>query len=115
MPSEYSPPLRLDTPAWLLVPRRASALGASYKEWPEEGVPVMCEWRTYGGTEAERNGALVVEDTATVRLWYDPRIASGCRLRLESGAEYEVLGEPEDVAMRHQHMRLKVRRVKGGA
>lgn len=115
MATSYSPPLRLDTPAWLLRPERRKAAGASFKSFPDDGPMIMCEWRSFGGTEVERNGVLAIEDTAEVRCWYDPAITSGCRLRLPGGAEYDVLGEPEDVGMRHQHMRFKVRRVKGGA
>ena len=43
-------------------------------------------------------------------------IASGCRImRAVDGAVYEIIGEPENIGMRGQFLKCRVRRVKGGA
>ena len=77
---------------------------------------IMCSFRTFGGTEVQRDGETVVEDTAVVETWYGPDIASCDALRMEyDGTLWEVLGTPEDIGMRHQWMRMKVRRARGGA
>lgn len=113
--SGYRPPARLDCAVTLLVPERSTALGATTKKWPGDGPVILCSWKTYGGTEQTVNGMLMIADTAVMECWYDPRIVSGCRVRLKSGALYEIIGEPEDIDQRHQHMRIKLERTKGGA
>lgn len=83
-----------------------------------EGVNglVMCNFKSYGGTEKVSNDMLVVEDTAQIVCWYRPEITSGCRLkRTFDNAIYEVIGEPENLEMRNFELQFKVRRVKGGA
>lgn len=77
---------------------------------------IFCSFKTYGGTERDVNGITVVEDTANIVTWYRPDITSACRLkRVEDGAVFEILGEPEDIELRHQILKIKVRRLKGGA
>lgn len=113
--SRYNPPSRLDCAVTLLVPAQSERLGAVTKKWPESGPVIQCSWKTYGGTEQTVNGMLVIADTAVMECWYNPLVTSGCRVRLESGALYEVIGEPEDIDQRHQHMRVRLERTKGGA
>jgi hypothetical protein len=36
-------------------------------------------------------------------------------VRLSDGAVFDILGEPENIEMRNQFLKFKVRRVKGGA
>lgn len=75
-----------------------------------------CNFKTFGGTETVRNDVLVIEDTATLVCWYNPAIKSNCRVvRLTDGAEYQIIGEPENIEQRNLYLRFKVRRVKGGA
>ena len=99
----------------LLVPTTTTVLGVSKKTYEQDGIVRFCNFSTYGGTESESNGLLTVEDTAQVVTWYEPDITSGCRLLLlESGAVYDIIGEPENIELRNQDMTFKVRRVKGG-
>ena len=57
-----------------------------------------------------------VIDTAYVETWYRPDIKSDCRIRvMETGKVYEILGEVENIDMRNQFAKFKVRAVKGGA
>lgn len=77
---------------------------------------IVCNFKTYGGTEKEVNGVIAVEDTATIVTWYRPDITSDCILeRLSDGAKFEILGEPEDIEQRNMVLSFKVRRIKGGA
>lgn len=78
----------------------------------------FCNFSTYGGSEYENNGVYVVDDTANVTTWFDPSIKSGGAISLcddQSGAIYEIMGEPENIEQRNQEMTFKVRRYKGGA
>lgn len=73
-------------------------------------------FKTYGGTDVQKNGVYAVEDTANVETWYDPMFDSGGRVALAYAENkvYEILGEPEDIEQRHQYSVFKVRRIKGG-
>ena len=52
-------------------------------------------------------------NTATVETWYRPDIKADCRLRLTDGAVYEILGAPENIEMRNQFCKFKVRAIEG--
>lgn len=112
-PSEAA---QMTTPMRLQVPVASTAYGVSTKGWRDvEGV-LMVNFKTYGGTEKAVNGILAVEDTANITCWFRPDITGNCRLiRLTDNAAFEILGEPENIEMRNQFLKFKVRRVKGGA
>lgn len=76
----------------------------------------MVNMKTFGGTETTSNGVLSIEDTAQIVCWYRPDIRSDCRLiRLADNSAWEIIGEPENIEVRNQFLKFKVRRVKGGA
>lgn len=107
---------QMTTPTRLQAPTSDKTLGVSKKTYAEISGVIMTNWKSYGGTETTSNGVLSVEDTAQVCCWYRPDIRAGCRLvRLTDGATYEIIGEPENIEMRNQFLKFKVRRVKGGA
>lgn len=102
----------------LLVPTYAKVLGVNGKTFPaiKDGIPFNGNFRTFGGTEREVNGIYSIEDTAIVETWYNPVIKSDCRIAIrESEAVYEIINEPENVELRNQYLRFRVRHVKGGA
>ena len=102
----------------LLVPVYAKVLGVESKTFPDikDGIPFNGNFRTFGGTERDVNGIYSIEDTAIVETWYNPVIKSDCRIAIrESGAVYEIINEPENVELRNQYLKFRVRRVKGGA
>lgn len=104
--------LRLLTPTWTKVD------GVNKKTYPavSTGVLFFGSFKTYGGTEREINGACVIEDTANVECFYRPDIAADCGIAIaDTGAIYDIIGEPENINMRNQFLKFKVRRVKGGA
>ena len=91
-------------------------LGVRKKTFEPDGIIRFCNFSTYGGTETEVNGILSVEDTAEIVAWYEPDIKSADRIRiLETDRDYEIIGEPENIELRNQEMKFKVRRVSGGA
>lgn len=111
----YTAPLRLDTSAILLIPYTKTYNGVTSKVWPKQGPRIFCEFKTYGGTESVVDGVYSIIDTATIKCWYDPRIIAGCRVAIDSGECYEVVGTPEDVGHRRQYMQMRVEHVSGGA
>ncbi len=114
----YRPKLPFSTPLYLLVPTYAPSKGVQVKKYPEPNreMLIYASFRTFGGTETMENDIYSVIDTASVETWYRPDIASGCRvMRAADGAVYEIIGEPENIEMRNQFLKFKVRRVKGGA
>lgn len=106
----------MTTPMRLQAPTSGKTLGVSKKTWADGSGVLRVNMKSYGGTETTINGVLSVEDTAQIVCFYRPDIRSDCRLvRLTDGAVYEVIGEPENIEMRNQFLKFKVRRVKGGA
>lgn len=116
--SNYRPALDNTIPLLLLVPTYATVSGVPTKTYPpaSQGVLIYGNFKTYGGTERDINGLYSIEDTAVVETWYRPDITSDCRICVAAtGAIYDVWHEPENINMRNQFLRFKVKRVKGGA
>lgn len=112
----YRPKLENTIPLILLAPTYRTVHGVATKTYPSEGNMIYGSFKTYGGTERNIDGLYSIEDTAVVETWYRPDIRSDCRIRVEStGAVYDIINEPEDIDMRHQFLKFKVKRVKGGA
>lgn len=114
----YRPKNPFTTPLLLLIPTYSTVNGVRVKSFPalENGTLFYGSFKTYGGTETQVNSVLSVEDTAHIETWFRPDIKSECRIVLaNTGATYEIMGEPENIEMRNQFLSFKVRRVKGGA
>jgi len=94
--------------------RRETTVNGSPKVVYEDADPALdfCNWKSRGGTESTQSGALVVEDTADVVLWYRSDISQKDRLLLndDSKLAYDVIGPPENVEQRNMFLVLKVRR-----
>ena len=115
---------QMTTALRLQVPKYETFNAVNIKTYKDiEGV-IMANFKTFGGTEKNDNGILAIEDTAQIVCWFRPDIKSNCRFILlaagfnekgQPNAVYEVLGEPENIEMRNQFLKFKVRRVKGGA
>ena len=104
------------TPFMRLVPTETVVLGVLKKTYEPDGVMRLCNFSTYGGTERDVNGLLAIEDTAQITAWYDPEITGADRIRiLDTGKDYEIIGEPENIELRNQEITFKVRRITGGA
>ena len=120
--ANYVPDLSNSIPLILLTPTYKSVSGVTKKTFPtiEEALKnetnlFFGTFKTYGGTERDVNGVYSIEDTANVETWYRPDIKSDCRIALETGEVYDIIGEPENVNRRNQFLKFKVKRVKGGA
>ena len=89
------------------------------KEKDENDKPINLffgSFKTYGGTEKNINGIYSIEDTANIETWYRPDITSDCRIaRASDNAIFDIINEPEDINQRHQFLKFKIRRIKGGA
>lgn len=106
---------QMTTPMRLQVPTSTTVLGVAQKTYTDGDV-IMCNFKTFGGTESVSNDVLSVIDTGQITCWYRPDIKADCRLkRLSDDAIFEILGEPENLEMRNQILYFKIRRVKGGA
>ena len=115
--ANYRPDLDNTIPLGLLIPTYATISGVPTKTYPpiSQSVLFYGNFKTYGGTERDINGLYSIEDTAIVETWYRPDIKSDCRVCvLATGAAYEIWHEPENINMRNQFLRFKVKRVKGG-
>ena len=87
----------------------------SYIDAPLDPI-VYCNFKTSGGTESINTGLLMILDTATVVTWYRPEIIGSSRLIvLQDESIWEVVGNPENIEMRNQYLRFKVKRLTGGA
>lgn len=114
--ASFKPSSPFTVPIKLLVPTYQTVKGVPKKVYPNDGELIWCSFKTYGGTEREVNEVYSIEDTANIETWYRPDIKSDCRVMLaESGAVYEILNEPENIDLRNQYCKFKVRRIKGGA
>lgn len=116
--ASFKPSAVFSVAMMLLVPTYTKTQGVPVKAFPEikDGSLFYGNFKTYGGTERDVNGLYSVEDTAFVETYYRPDIKSDCRIGvISTGAVYDIIGEPENIEMRNQYTKFKVRRVKGGA
>lgn len=112
--ADYKPDTPYNVPFFLMKPEENVVKGVRTKVFTKVEQPFYCSFRSFGGTEKVVNEILSVEDTATVETWYDPQIKSDCNVEID-GVVYEILGTPENINMRNQWLKFKVRAVKGGA
>lgn len=106
-------PLPFNVVLTLQTPKTITAKGSTKKTYVDAGE-IYCSFRTFGGTETTSNGALTVENTAVVDTWYNPEITADSRVITADGDVYEILGTPENIEMRCQFMRFKIREIRGG-
>ena len=104
-----------NVPMYLLKPQKVKTKGSVKNVYPDEGEMIFVSFRTFGGTEKVINDTLVVIDTVIIDTWWRPDIKADCLLMSEDGTRYEILGTPENINMRNQKLKFKVRALKGGA
>ena len=121
--SDYRLEIKNPIPLVLLVPNIKNINGVNKKSYPsikeaikDENNLFFGSFKTYGGTEKNINGVYSIEDTANIETWYRPDIQSNCRIaRANDNAIFDIINEPEDINQRHQFLKFKVKRLKGGA
>lgn len=75
---------------------------------------LFVSFRTYGGTESVVNGVVTISDTAVIETWYRPDIKADCRVYVcDTQRIYDIISPPEDIDMRHQFVKFKIRSVGG--
>lgn len=115
----YRPPeaAQMTTPLILQIPTQAEYNGVRYPTtYTDAAGVIFANFKTYGGTESVVDGILQIIETADVCCWYRPDIQSNCRIkRATDGAVFEILGDPENIEQRNQFIKMKLRRIKGGA
>lgn len=114
--AQYRPALPFTTALIVLKPTYTKVAGVPKKTLPDlqDGILIYGTFKTFGGTEKTVDGLLSIEDTAQVETWYRNDITSDCVIALaDSGIKYEILNEPENINLRNQFLKFKVRRVKG--
>lgn len=112
----YKPSAPFNVAMYLLTPTVTRVAGVTKKTFstPENSLLFNGSFRTFGGTERVNNDVLTIEDTATIDTWYDPAFKADCRIQLaETGEQYEILGTPENINMRNQYIKIRVRKVGG--
>ena len=110
-------------PLVLLIPKISTKKGITVDEALAEKDkngnsinPFFGSFKTYGGTEKTVNGVYSIEDTANIETMYRSDITGVCRIaRAEDKAVFDIINEPEDINQRHQFLKFKVKRLKGGA
>lgn len=111
----YRPNFPFTVPMFVFIPETKTVKGSTKKIYPADGELIYCSFRTFGGTETTSNDVLIVEDTAVIETWYRPDIKGDCILQNVDGVKYEILGTPENINMRNQILKFKIRALKGGA
>ena len=81
---------------------------------PDKGVLFYGAFRSFGGTENTENNVYSVLDTATIDTWFRPDIKADCQIYIcDTGATYEIKGNPENIDMRNQYLQIRVQRLGG--
>lgn len=113
----YKPDMSNFIPLFLFIPTYSKVTGVDAKTYPswENGILFYGSFKTYGGTQRVVDGLYSILDTAIIETWFRPDITSNCRIGVPAtGAIYEVIDQPENINMRNQFLRFKVKRARGG-
>lgn len=113
--SDYKPNLPYNVPAKLLHATWSNVNGVNTKSFVE-GEQIFISAKSYGGTEKIVDNQYVIVDTLVIETWFRPDITSDDRIQLlDDNSIWEILNSPEDIDRRHQYLKFKVQRIKGGA
>lgn len=102
----------------LLVPTSTIVKGVKKEVFsdPDKSELLFGSFRTFNGTENFSNEVYTIISTGTIDTWFNPNIKTDCMIYIiETGEEWRIISEPEDIEMRHQYMQFKVERVGGKA
>lgn len=115
--STFRPSFPFNVSALLLKPTYSTSHGVTKKTYNEQnGEIINISFKAYGGTETTNNNVYTIIDTAICETWFRPDITSDCRLKItNTGVTYEILGIVENINVRNQFCRFKVRAIVGGA
>lgn len=117
----YKPKIPFNVPMKVLIPEWKTINGVRKKVYPSvdessDDLIFFGAFRTFGGTETNTNEVYGVEKTAVIETWFRPEIQADCRIvLLNSDKAFDILGEPENIEMRNQFLKFKVKAVGGKA
>ena len=111
----YRPKLPFTTAFMILNPTVETVNNRVKKTYPVESDDLInASYVTFGGTEQVVNGVISITDTGNIETWYRPDISADTRLkRMADGRLFEVMGEPENIEMRNQFLKFKVKSMRG--
>jgi hypothetical protein len=120
--AHYKPDMNDFIPLILLKPTTEMVSGVLEKTFPtvenalgDNSNIFYGSFTTYGGTERDINGIYSLIDTANILTWYRPDITTDCRIAVaETGDIYDIINQPENLNMRNQYLKFKVKRFRGG-
>ncbi len=116
MAKNFRPNYPFSTPMELQIPAYTQSKGVEKKTFTTSQTPFFASFKAYTGTETVTNDLYTVVDTAIVETWFRPDIKADCRIKvLPTGKVYEILGAPENIDLRNQFLKFRVRAVEGGA
>ena len=119
MSRSYRPATPFATPMYILEPTYQTVKGVPKKVWPDPGslgedYLIFGTFRSFGGTDVAQDNVYTVEATGYVETWYRPDITSDCNLYMvPTGESYEIMGKPENISMRNQYLKIRVRLIGG--
>lgn len=119
--SRFKPAAPFVTPMYILNPTYKTVKGVRSQQYPDpanltDDDLIFATFRSYGGTDTQSDDLVVVEKTGYVDTWYRPDIVSSTRLHIiPTGDTYEILGDPENIEMRNQFLKIRVRKIGGAA
>ena len=115
----FKPNIPFNVAMRLLIPTYTEVKGVptkSFNEPSDNDILFYGSFRTYGGSEAVVNDIYTIENTATIDTWYRPEIKANCRIYvIQTGETWEIVNDPENIALRNQFLQFKVRKIGGGA
>jgi len=104
------------TPIKIQIPKTTVVKGVTMKTFEDDDEIFNVSWKSKGGTEKQVDGIVVVEDTVEVTSWFNPKLATNCRVvNLTTNTVYEIYTPVENVDMRFQFCKFKCKSVNGGA
>lgn len=104
------------TPIRLQIPTTKTVKGVVVKTFTDDDEVFNVSWKSKGGTERTVDDLVMVEDTVEVACWFNPKIATNCRIvNLITNQVYEIYTPIENVDMRFQFCQFKCKSINGGA
>lgn len=108
----FKPSLPYNVPFKLERPVKTSSQGKTIvKGDPVDDSFRYCSFKTYGGTETQKNGMVIIEDTAVVETYWDSEIVHLGFIILDDGSKYQIISKPENIERKNHFMKFKVKGV----
>ena len=108
----FKPSLPYNVPFKLERPVKTSSQGKTIvKGEPVDDNFRYCSFKTNAGTETQKNGVVIIEDTAVVETYWDSEIVHLGFITLDDGSKYQIISKPENIERKNHFMKFKVKGV----